>query len=93
MAVSGIQVADMADKKFDDVDKTIEMSTPEAIIFLSDQLSDESARSEAYRGAAIALLDHIADEAVESSREERRLRRESDEAIMNMHTPVSTMTH
>jgi len=58
----------------------------ESIIFMVDELEDETIRSDSYRAAAIALLDHIANQEVHLNRESRKARREGDEALMNMPT-------
>lgn len=64
----------------------------ESIIFMVDELEDETIRSDSYRAAAIALLDHIANQEVYINREARKTRRESDEALMTMPT-LSSATH
>lgn len=91
--VTGQPGCEMAKMSLQEVTEAVEMTTEEALIFLTDQLEDETARSNAYRSAAIALLDHVAEEAAENSKESRRVRRESEDAVMNMNAPTSTMTH
>lgn len=69
------------------------MSQDEALLFLADELEDEQARGDAYRDAAITLLDHIAEQAAQCARAKRQERRERDDELMNMHVPMSTSTH
>lgn len=78
---------------FNDEEEGKVLSTDEAIIFLTDQLEDEIVCSEAYREAAISLLDHIAKQAVDTNERNRALRRQRDDEIMNIHPPVSGATH
>ena len=69
------------------------MSADETIIFLTDQLEDETVCSEAYREAAISLLDHIAQQAVDANERHRAFKRQHDDEIMNMNPPISGATH
>ena len=78
---------------FNDEGEEKVMSTEEAILFLTDQLEDETVCSEAYREAAISLLDHIVKQAVDTNERHRASRRQRDDEIMNMHPPVSGATH
>ena len=78
---------------FNDEEEEKVMSTEEAIVFLADQLKDETVCSEAYREAAIALLDHIAQQAVDANERHRAFKRQHDDEIMNIHPPISGATH
>ena len=78
---------------FNDEEEEKVMSTEEAIVFLADQLKDETVCSEAYREAAIALLDHIAKQAVDANERHRAFKRQHDDEIMNIHPPISGATH
>ena len=78
---------------FNDEEEGKVMSTEEAILFLTDQLEDETVCSEAYREAAISLLDHIVKQAVDTNERHRAFRRQRDDEIMNMHPPVSGAIH
>ena len=78
---------------FNDEEEGKVMSTDETIVFLADQLEDETVCSEAYREAAISLLDHIAKQAVDTNERHRAFRRQRDDEIMNMNPPVSGATH
>ncbi len=69
------------------------MSPDEAILFLTDQLEDENVCAEAYREAAIALIDQIAEQAIKRNTDRREERRKRNEDLMNMHVPISTATH
>ena len=59
---------------FNDEEGEKVMSTEEAILFLTDQLDDETVCSEAYREAAISLLDHIVKQAVDTNERHRASR-------------------
>ena len=78
---------------FNDEEEEKVMSTEKAIVFLTDQLEDETVCSEAYREAAISLLDHIAQQAVDTNERHRAFKRQHDDEIMNIHPPISGATH
>lgn len=59
------------------------MTTEQAIVFLADQIEEETTKTEAYRQAAIALIDHIADEAAYMTRRLRKERREYEAKVVN----------
>lgn len=66
----------------------------EALVFLNDQLNDEICRGEAYRAAAIALIDHAASDAVLLGQESRKRRRDTEAAMTAAATgPISTATN
>jgi hypothetical protein len=62
------------------------MTKEEAINFLNEELDDETLRADAYREAAIALLDHVAGSAVARQRESREAMRRQALDLANMPT-------
>ena len=68
------------------------MTPVEALELLSDELAEESAKADAYREAAITLIDHIANEMAFKVRDERKLKRE-EIAKMFLASPPSSATN
>jgi hypothetical protein len=68
------------------------MSAAEALDLLSDELAEESAKADAYREAAITLIDHIANEMAFKVRDDRDARREEMSKLI-LATPPSSATN
>lgn len=68
-----------------------QITIEQAFVLANESYEDEKAAADAYRNAAIALIDHIAEEAVNNCRSDREKRIE--EAQLFDDEPPSDLTH